>query len=259
VALTAGSRSRDNVVLLIHGFPLHAAMWQPQLSAPPRGWRLFAANLKGFGPDGSASGVDRLTMDMLADDLAAQLGEAGIERAVVCGLSMGGYVAFAMLRRWPERVRALVLCDTRAGADSADARKARIESARRVRDAGPAPIVDDMLPKMLSPTTRSERPELETEVRQIMMAAAADSVSAALLGMAERADSTAMLPWIRVPTLVVVGADDPITPPAEAQRMADAIPHARLVVIDDAAHLPNMERPAEFNRALNGFLRTLTR
>lgn len=254
MALTAGAGAAGNVVVLIHGFPLHAAMWQPQLDSPPPGWRLVAPDLRGFGSSAAAAGVDRLTMDMLADDVAAQLRAAGIGSAVVCGLSMGGYITFALLRRAPELVRALVLCSTRAGADSDDARKARIDNARRTRDEGTGFLIDDMLPKLLAGTTRLRRPELEAEVRQILRAAPPDSVAAALLGMAEREDSTGMLPSIGVPTLIIVGADDAVAPPAAAREMKDAIPGARLEIIDDAAHLPNLERPDAFNRILAEFL-----
>jgi 3-oxoadipate enol-lactonase len=257
VALAAGSASAGDVLVLIHGFPLHAAMWQPQLDSPPAGWRVFAPDLRGFGSDANAAGVDRLTMDLLADDVAVQLQAAGIDRAVICGLSMGGYVAFALLRRAPGLVRALVLADTRAGADSDEARSTRLDNARRVRDEGTGFLVDDMLPKLLTDTTRRDRPEVEAEVRQILQAAPADSVAAALLGMAEREDSTGMLPSIDMPTLVVVGAEDVVTPPAAAREMADAIPGARLEVIDGAAHLSNLERPDEFNRILSAFLARL--
>jgi 3-oxoadipate enol-lactonase len=248
--------SGDDVVLLVHGFPFNASMWQPQLDAPPPGWRMIAPDLRGFGRNEPA-GPDALTMERHAEDLAALLRHLGLTRAVVCGLSMGGYIAFALWRHAPELVRAFVLSDTRPGADTEEARRGRVDSARAVSDDGPAALIDGMLPKLLSERTRADRPEVERGLRRMMASAPRPSLAAALLGMAGRPDSTDLLPDITVPTQVVVGADDPITPPEDARLMADRIPDARLHVIEGAAHVPNLEQPAEFNRVLAEFLETL--
>lgn len=251
----AGPREA-NVLLLIHGFPLSAAMWRPQLETPPAGWRVIAPDLRGFG-DSPPAGTDQTTMDAMADDLAALLQGLGIRSATVCGLSMGGYVALALLGRHPARVKGLVLCDTKAGADSDEVRRARLQSAARVLAEGTSSVVDSMLPKLLSPLALRSQPGLEQEVRGIMEAAPAPAVAAALRGMAARPDSTPMLRTINVPTQIIVGADDQITPAGGAQLMVRGIPGARLDIIPEAGHLPNLENTPAFKRVLEGFLATV--
>jgi 3-oxoadipate enol-lactonase len=253
----AGTADSRDVLLLVHGFPFSAAMWRPQLEAPPPGWRVIAADLPGFGGSGLREPAT-LGMDEAGDQLALLLNTLGVTRAVVCGLSMGGYVTLAMLRRYPALLRALVLCDTRAGPDSDEARRGRLETAAQVRREGTAGVVDGMLPKLLSPHTRRRDPGVEAELRAIMEAAPADAVAAALEGMAGRADSTPMLRSIAVPTQIMVGMDDEITPEAEAQLLARGIPGALLTVIPDAGHVPNLENPDAFNRTLHDFLATLS-
>jgi 3-oxoadipate enol-lactonase len=251
----SGPRDAD-VLLLVHGFPFSSAMWRPQLESLPLGWRVVAPDLRGFGAS-PAAGTDVLTMDAMADDLAALLDELGVRTAVFCGLSMGGYIAFAMLRRHAARLRALVLCDTRPGADTDEARRGRLEGAALVTAQGTAPLIDSLLPKLLSAETRRDRPEVEQEVREMMQAQPAETVAAALRGMAARPDSTPLLRSIVVPTRIIVGAADQITPVGEAQLMARAIPGALLEVIPDAGHMPNLENQDAFDRVLDGFLLTL--
>lgn len=245
------------VLLLVHGFPFNSRMWRPQIEEPPPGWRLVAPDLRGFGGSGPAQD-ERLGMDVLAADLAALLRHLGTAEAVVAGLSMGGYVAFALLDREPGLLRALVLSDTRAAADTEEARATRLETAEAVRGAGTPALTDGMIPKLLSEETRRERPGVEQEVRSLMEAAPAASVSAALLGMAERADSTALLGSIRVPTLVIAGEEDQLTPPEDARALAREIPGAELELVAGAGHLPNLERPDVFNRVLGAFLSGLS-
>lgn len=251
----SGQPSSNRVLLLVHGFPFHSGMWRPQLDEPPPGWRVIAPDLPGFGA--SPLTGDTLTMDDAADALAELLGSLGVRRAVVCGLSMGGYISFALFRRHPNLVRALVLCDTKAGADGEAARKARHAGVARVTAEGTAGFVDDMLPKLLSPHTRRRQPEVEESLRDIMTAAPAESVAAALRGLAARPDSAPLLQAIMVPTQVIVGSDDEITPVVEAQFLARGIRGALLTIVPDAGHVPNLENPASFNRTLHSFLATL--
>jgi pimeloyl-ACP methyl ester carboxylesterase len=253
----AGASDSRDVLLLVHGFPFSSAMWGPQLEAPPPGWRVIAADLPGFGGSAPLEAAT-LGMDDAGDRLALLLNTLGVTAAVVCGLSMGGYVTFELLRRYPALVRALVLCDTRAGPDSDEARRGRLETAATVRREGTAAgVVDSMLPKLLSPHSRRGQPGLDAELRTIMEAAPAGAVAAALEGMARRPDSTPMLRSIAVPTQIMVGEDDEITPLAEAQLLARGIPGALLTVVPDAGHVPNLENPAVFNRTLHAFLAAL--
>ncbi|MBX6364070.1 MAG: alpha/beta fold hydrolase, partial [Gemmatimonadetes bacterium] len=208
---------RGEAVLLVHGFPLSSALWEEQLRAVPDGWRFIAPDLPGFG----ASRLDAagpLTMDGLAYRLVTLLEELGLRRAVVCGLSMGGYIALALWRRHPARVRALVLANTRASADTPSARATRLEDAARVRREGTAALIESMIPRLLPEATRRQKPDLVERLRAMMRAASPEAVAAALEGMAERPDSTPMLHTIEVPALVVAGADDAIIPLADAQR-----------------------------------------
>jgi pimeloyl-ACP methyl ester carboxylesterase len=228
-------------------------MWGPQLSALPVGWRGIAPDLRGFGAsEGPAEDVT--TMDAFADDLAGLLDHLSIERAVVCGLSMGGYIALAMWRRHRDRVRALILSDTRAGADSGEAADARRRLAERVLSEGPDVVADGMLPRLLSPTTSRRDAGTVQLVRAMMLETRPVTMARALLGMAERPDSEEMLASIDVRTLVIVGDEDAITSRGQADLLARGIRPATLEVIDGAGHLPNLEQPAEFNRAMAGFL-----
>lgn len=240
-------------LVLMHGFPFDSRMWEPQLGHLPDGWRGIAPDLRGFG-DSAGTAEEAYSMDMLADDVAALLSHLGIRHAVVCGLSMGGYVAFALHRRHPALVRALVLADTRAGADSADARKNRLETAERVRREGRGPIVDSMLPKLLSDETRAQRPEVGVRVKSMMEATTPETMIRASLGMAGRPSAEPQLRDINVPVLVVVGAEDVITDRGEAQLLTRAIRGAQIEVIQGAGHVSNMECPDVFNQALHRFL-----
>lgn len=267
-----GDRAVRGSVVFIHGFPFDGSMWTPQLDALPDGWRGIAPDLRGFGESplngdihetasgkrlgGGIARADEpvLTMALLADDIAALIAEEADGPAVVCGLSMGGYVAFELVRRHPERVRGLVLADTRAEADSDEARENRLLMARTARSSGTRPIATAMVPALLAGSTREGRPEVVEKVRQMILGTPVATLVAALAGMAVRRDSTGSLGGISVPTLVLVGEDDGITPPDDARRMAAAIPDAALTVVPDAGHLSGLENPAAFNAALSDFL-----
>lgn len=246
-----------DLVVFVHGFPFHAGMWTAQLDGLPPGWRGVAADLRGFGETPMGAFRGSYGMDLLADDVAALIDAQGTERAVVCGLSMGGYVAMSLWRRHPGRVRALVLSDTRAGADGDDARAGRSAAAGRARREGTGWLIEEMLPRLLSEHTRREQPDTVRALREIMEAATPESVALAQEGMAARPDSTPLLEGIDVPVLLVAGAEDEITPPRELESMAAALPDARLRIIEGAGHVPPMERPDAFNAALADFLREL--
>jgi pimeloyl-ACP methyl ester carboxylesterase len=243
---------RGEALVLLHGFPFDRSMWREQSEVLSATCRVIAPDLRGLGE--TPLGGEAATMGAMAEDVAALLDASGVRRVVLGGLSMGGYVAFEFFRRFPERVRALVLADTRPQADTDDGRRTREENARLVLRDGMRPLVESMLPKLLSASTREHNPEVVERVRAMMLAVKPEGAAAALRGMAGRRDQTALLPEINVPTLILVGAEDPITPPSDAEAMAAKIEGSRLVRVEGAAHLSNVERPEEFNRALKDFV-----
>jgi len=239
-------------VVLLHGFPFDRSMWREQAEALGESYRIITPDLRGFGE--STLGDGGATMEEMASDVAALLEHLGVERAVVGGLSMGGYVTLAFYRLFPTRVAALLLADTRPQADDEDGKRAREETARLALHEGMEPIFSAMLPKLLTPAHVEQDPTLVARVRSMVINARPEAAAAALRGMALRRDQRDLLPLINVPTLIVVGAGDQLTPPSEAQLMGEKIVGSRLQVIDGAAHLSNLERPAEFNSAFLSFL-----
>lgn len=262
-------------MVFLHGFPFHGGMWTPQLRALPDDWRGVAPDLRGFGRSGLralpgevATGrriggrVARpdepvLTMARLADDVAELIEAESAGSVVVCGLSMGGYVALELWRRHPGRVRALVLADTRAQADDDEARENRLRAAQAVRKGGVEPVAAAMLPNLLAESTRTGMPQVVEQVRSMILDTEPATTIAALAGMAARHDSTAELPGITVPALVVAGEHDTMTPPALGRAMAAAMPDATFVEIPKAGHVSNLENPADFSGALAELLSRL--
>ena len=239
-------------VLLLHAFPLGRFMWDAEAEAFSRRHRIVRFDARGFG--GTPPGDGPLTMDRIADDGAALLGLLGIEKAVVAGCSMGGYAAFAFAHRHPERLDGLVLQDTRAGADTDDARAYRASLATKVLEEGAGAAVDAFLPRLVGETTRRDNPTLVSRLRERILATSPRGIAQALAGLGARPDSRDTLATIRVPTLIVVGEEDVLTPPAEAEAMAEAIAGSRLEVIPSAGHLSNLENPEAFAGALGRFL-----
>jgi 3-oxoadipate enol-lactonase len=238
-------------ILFIHGYPLSRAIWAHQV-AGLAGWRRIAPDLRGMGE--SDAPADGYSMAVYAADLAALLDLLGVDEVVLCGLSMGGYVAFEFLRRWRSRVRGLVLMDTRAEADTPEAKEGRDANAALARQAGAGAVAEGMLSKMLAGETRAVAPEVAERVWRMMVATPVAGIIGALEAMKERPDSTPLLSTIDTPTLVLVGAEDPITPPEQARAMAQAVRGARLAVVPGAAHLPPVERPEATTEALREFL-----
>ena len=242
-------------VLFVHGFPLDRAMWRHQLAGLSR-WKRIAPDLRGMGE--SSGGAEESSMGRYADDLVAVLDAVGVGQAVVCGLSMGGYIVFELLRRYPERVRAAVLCDTRPQADTPEARRNRDELAALATERGTDAVGERMVPGLLAPATVADQPEVMTQCRDMARRCSVTGVVGALRAMRERPDSTPLLGAIRVPTLIVVGAEDRVTPPAVADAMAKAIPGARYAVIPGAGHVSPLEQPLATSRALTDFFEALS-
>ena len=241
-------------VAFIHGFPHNRTLWAPQVSARVDRARCIALDLRGFG-ESSKNGP--FTIDQFADDVAMLLRMLGIERTVVAGLSMGGYIALAFWRRHRAMVRALVLADTKAGADSEEARAKRLSLIDLARSRGSEAVADGQIVGMIGKSTREKRPALIDDVHRMLASAPVEGISGALEAMIGRIDSTPTLPTIDVPTLVVVGAEDVLTPVSEAEILHDAIRGSRLEVIEQAGHVSNLERPAAFNHVLSEFLAAL--
>ncbi len=246
-------------VVLLHGFPLSRAMWKEQVTGVGSIYRLIVPDLRGHGESPAPDGV--YTIDEMADDVIELLDTLSLGAPVVVGgLSMGGYVALSLVARYPERVRALMLMDTRAAADSPEAAEKREELARAVLAAGNSgPVVESMVPRLFAKSTLEERPERVAFLREVMEQNTPRGIAGALRGMACRPDRRGDLATIRVPTLVMVGEEDVVTPPAEAQTLADAIPGARLEVIPWAGHMAPYENHAVANGVILRFLEGLDR
>lgn len=255
-AMSYAEQGTGRPLLLIHGFPLSKAIWEPQFSGLPDTARLLAPDLRGHGESEAIPGP--YPMDMLAEDCLTLLDSLGVKQpAVVCGLSMGGYVALSLARNHPNRLAGLILAATRAGADSAEGKTNREKLAARVRENGIQPVIEAMLPKMLSPRTYDTNPALVEQVRGIMEETSPEGAVAALLGMRDRPDSTPLLGRLDLPALIVHGADDQIIPVAEAEAMHAAIKGSRLEILPNAGHLLNMEQAGLFNQAVQEFLESI--
>jgi 3-oxoadipate enol-lactonase len=252
VSLAVEVRGDGPAVLFLHGYPFDHTIWTHQVAAL-EGWCRIAPDLRGMGQsDAPDLGY---SMETYAADLAELLDLLGARDVVLVGLSMGGYVALEFLRRWRERVRALVLVDTRAEADSPEGRLARESSAAMAREQGAAAIAETMLPKVLGASTLSGAPTTVERVRAMMAATPVAGIVGALGAMRDRQDSTPLLGELAgLPTLVLVGDEDEVTPPAQAKAMAEAIPGASLVVIRSAGHVCPLERPVETTDAIVAFL-----
>ena len=246
----------DPALVLLHGFPLHSGMWAPQVEHLSSDRRVIAPDFLGFGGSDAPDSMYRYTMLGFADLLAGLLDHLRLDRVALCGLSMGGYVAFAFLRQYPERVSALVLADTRAEADTSQVFERRTDQQDQVARIGTTALIEVLLAGLLSDTTRATRLDLVEQVRRLMANPAAGYIGG-LEAMKHRADSTDELAGITVPTLVIVGEDDALSPPEVARDMQQHIPGSELAVLPHAGHLSNLEAAEEFNAAVANFLARL--
>jgi pimeloyl-ACP methyl ester carboxylesterase len=249
-------RGEGTLLVLLHGFPFAADSWSDDVEVLASRMRVITPSMRGFGGT-PAVDMDALSMDAMADDVAAVLDALGVTSpAVFGGLSMGGYVALAFARRHPQRLRALVLADTRAEPDSDEARSNRDRAVARIEGGDFPGFVTDLLPRILAPTTRTERPDVALRVREMAMQALPSSVIAMLRALRDRPDARPGLASIAVPVQVIVGADDTLTPVAAARAMADAIPasQASVHVIPRAGHLSNFEQPDAFREVVASFV-----
>lgn len=238
--------------LLVHGFPFSSALWQLQIEDLNSFARLIAPDLRGHGQSDAVPGP--YTMTLFADDCVDLMGHLGVAPPfIVSGLSMGGYIALEIVRRYPDIVGGLILIATRSGADSDEGKANRDKSIKLVKEKGVEALVEQMLPKLFSPKTKETQPDVVDFVKEIMLEASPEGVIGALQAMRDRDDSTDLLGEITVPTLIIHGADDQLIPLSEARMMHKAIPNSKLVVIPDAGHVPNLENPDAYNDAVIDF------
>jgi pimeloyl-ACP methyl ester carboxylesterase len=251
-ALSSGTARPRGTLVFLHAFPLNARMWEPQLTLADHGWRVLAPHFRGF--DGGAGDPPASLVDDYAADVIDLLDSLHVQDAVIAGLSMGGYVAFALVRLAPRYIRGLILADTRSQADAADGRAGRQRMLENLAEHGPSAVADEMLPKLLGQTTLAGRPEVIEQTRRLALANSAEAIAGAIRVLMTRPDSTPLLREIHCPTLVLVGEEDTITPRERAEELRRGIAGAELTVIPGAGHLPNLEQPAAFNEAVARFL-----
>ena len=238
-------------------------MWRPQLDRVPDGWRFIAPDFRGFQAPGSdlhpsaTTAPPSTSVDDYARDVLELMDGLGLETAVIGGLSMGGYVTLALHRLAPERVAGMVLADTKATADTEEGKAGRRATADKLRAEGVGAVVEAMLPKLLGETTRKKQPHIADDVRRLATANQAQAIDEAIHALMTRPDSTSTLARVVVPTLVVVGEEDVLTPQADAQLLAGGIAGSKLVVLPHAGHLSNLETPDLFSAALAQFLARL--
>lgn len=260
--LAAGTMPSDRVAVFLHAFPLNAEMWLPQLQGLPEGWSGIAPDFRGFGEsaaDEAGAAREDAGLEDYADDVAALMDALGVARAAVCGCSMGGYAALAVLRRAPGRVDGLLLADTRSSADSEAARASRAAMLALLDREGPAAVAADMRPRLIGPTSARERPGVLAEIDRLMSGATARGIGFAVARMRNRPDASAALAAFRGPVSVVVGDEDTLTPPSEAASMAALVPGAALATIPGAGHLSSLEAPDAFNAAMHAWFESVAR
>jgi len=249
----AATSGAGTPVVLLHAFPLDGRMWAPQVEALAGTYEVIVPDLRGFGA-AREQAVEEAAMDLLADDVARLLDQRGLDRVVLGGLSMGGYVALAFLRRHADRLGGLLLLGTKATPDGEQARADRLRMVERVLAEGTGFLPEAMLPRLLGKTSLEERPELVERVTALVAEQDPRAVAGAQRGMAARPDATDVLASIAVPTLVVTGAEDAIFGPEVGRELASAIPGGRFLLVEEAGHLSSLERPEVVNEALLDFL-----
>ena len=241
-------------IALLHGFPLDSRVWKSQRDALSKDRRVITPDLRGFGRSPSA---DAFTMESIADDVHALLQDLGALPVILGGLSMGGYAALAYAKKYPTDMKGLILIDTRAEADTPEGREGRQKMIDAVRAQGSIAAAEAMMPKMLAPDTPTKSPQVARALRTIMESQSPRTIENALVALRDRPDYRKDLPSIGVPTLILVGESDAITPPAMAEALNKSIPNSQLIIIPTAGHMTPMEQPEQVNRAIDDFVAKL--
>lgn len=240
-------------VVLLHAFPLNRKMWQMQAQAlAAKNYRVILPDLRGFGENNNFADIN--TMEDMARDIAQLLDTLKVEKAVIGGLSMGGYVLFNFYRLFPQKISGLIFCDTGCAADTDEKRETRFDLIEKIEAEGSQALINEMLPNLVSPHTRKSNNELMAKIEEMFRAADPKGAIAALRGMAERQDTCNIMGEIKVPVLLIFGEDDKVTNLEIAGKMQETISKARLITIKNAGHYSNLEQPEQFNSALIDFL-----
>jgi len=256
VELALADQGSGRPIVLIHGFPMDHSIWAQQVQSLAPHYRVITPDLRGSGRSSVTPG--KATVEQWADDMATMLDALKITEPIVLGgLSMGGYVAFRFFQAHRSRLAGLILCDTKAMADTPQAAAGRLETARRMEREGGQFLADTMLPRLLAPATLDGKPEVVDCLRKIILAGDPVGYAATSRGLAERPNFTPLLPQIDCPTLLIVGRQDAISTLAEMNAMTRAIPGSRIVEIDSAGHVTPLEAPEEVSRAMREFLDNL--
>ncbi len=250
------AQGRGTAIVFVHAFPLDSSMWEAQVAGLRDSARVITIDLPGFG--GNPSDRFLNSIDDAADAITALLHSEGIDRAVIAGCSLGGYISLAVARRHPGLLHGLLLIDTRAGADAPEVRASRHATAAAVRERGLDPIIKMMVPKFFSPSSLARTPELPAIATAMMRRVVPEAAAFMSEAMAARPDSTPILTSITAPTCIIVGSDDVLTPPSEAAVMHRTIPGAGLVTLDGCGHLPSLEQPDALTSAIATFLSRIT-
>ena len=239
-------------IVFLHGFPFDSSAWKPQVEHLQGRYEVYAPDLRGHGTARAPDGPWMISH--YVSDLEKFLDEKKIAKAILCGLSMGGYIALQFVAKHQDRVEGLVLCDTRADADSNDAKEKRYQSIEKIQRSGVQDFARDFSKSVLSETTIRQRPEIQRQVEAMILDNKSENIVRVLAALASRWDNRAMLSAIHCPTAVFVGADDKVTPPELSEVIAGGIEDSELRIIENAGHLSNLEQPEIFNRFLDGFL-----
>jgi 3-oxoadipate enol-lactonase len=253
-SLTFTDEGQGLPLVLLHGFPLDKHMWDAQVAELSTHWRVIAPDLRGFGQSRSQG---PFSIADLANDVHITLSQLAALPCVLAGLSMGGYVALAFARKYLGELRGLILVDTKAEGDTPEQREARAKLIDLARKQGSKPVADQMLPKLVAEDVPKMRPAIAAAVRRMAEACPPNTIEHALAAMRDRPDQSPYLASINVPTLIIVGDVDAITPPPVAQKMQQAIPKSELVIIKGSGHMSTMEQPAQVNQAITRFMKAL--
>lgn len=243
-------------LVFIHGFPFDRSSWNPQYNYFKDFCRVVTYDIRGFGSSISDSDT-QFSMEVFARDFLAFLKALSIDKAIVCGLSMGGYVLMHALKMEPERFAGIVLCDTQCNDDSDDAREKRMKTIEQIREKGIADFAEGFLKHVFHPQTFSRNPEVVEAVNDVILCNTQHALLATIKAMADRPATCDVLQHVKVPALIICGAQDIITPPEKSEAMHALIRNSRLVIIDDAAHLSNLDQPDAFNKHLGEFIKTI--